>query len=152
VFWTIHNAGNFVWSRGLDEGSISVSIAQASNAYGLAVDEANAYFTDDGHGRVGRCNSVDELGEPTWLAMDQPGPGLLAKDEEYLYWANRVPAAAGCDYCGTIVRCPLEGCIPGPEVLARDESHTTGIAVDDVAIYWANAVTGKIRKLAKPAP
>jgi hypothetical protein len=63
-----------------------VVLAAGQDAYGLALDDLYAYWTDDVAGTV---NRVPLAGGPSIvLASGQQQPGAVVVDDRYVYWTN----------------------------------------------------------------
>jgi sugar lactone lactonase YvrE len=126
---------------------------QLPNAFDLAVDSQNVYWSqDDPNNGYGTVNVVSLTGvSPHTFATMQAQPGGLAVDSQNLYWTN---VGTNLNFLsGTVVMCPLTSCT-NPVTLASGQHIPREIGVDDVAVYWANYgngdFDGSLMRVAKP--
>lgn len=85
IYFTLPGSSGGVFATALDGGTPRI-LAQAQLASGLALDEANVYWTDAGMGAVAY---VPKSGGPSVvLAASQNGPRAIALDAPYVYVAT----------------------------------------------------------------
>ncbi len=112
-------------------GSGLVTLASGQgNPFGLVVDSANVYWTDNSAGTV--MSVPLGGGTPTTLASGQNSPLSIAVNSTNLYWTNF--------NAGTIVSVPVGG---GTLVtLATGQGAAKAITLDGTNLYWCenNAV------------
>jgi hypothetical protein len=139
--------------RRIDIASNAVAtVATGTNsALGIAVDQANVYWTDgDDPATIDSAPKNATGGTATALAANQHHPIAIAVDPVHIYWANGYIGLG--DGTGSIMTCAFVGCTP--VVLADKVRTPVSIAVDDTAIYWAAFDDGNdqggVYKLAKP--
>jgi hypothetical protein len=115
-------------------------LVPGAQAYSLAVDGKNLYWTDYANGFVYECPKTG-CAQPVALAQAQYMPVGLAIDASNVYWAN-----AG----GTIMKCGLDGCPDGPVTIASGQGSPGNVAVDDSRVYWTDYTSnGTVMALAK---
>lgn len=134
----VFHAGFVYWTNEIDAGTVMRAPADGSAAattiadtqahpIGLAVDDANVYWADNGSGNVMKAPVGG--GAATTIASGEHGPSGVAVDTEFVYWTNNGD--------GTIRKAPLAG---GAAVtLASGQSQPRDIAVDTRSVYWARA-------------
>ncbi|HEY5372681.1 MAG TPA: hypothetical protein VIK01_03305 [Polyangiaceae bacterium] len=79
---------------------------------------------------------VDGGGEVEVLAdhLGIGSPASLTLDASYVYWSDGLLS-------GSIVRCPLTGCVGAPESLVGPVRLPTTVRVDGPNLYWQQATT-----------
>jgi len=105
-----------------------ITLSNASNVQGLAVQGSFLYYTDSAGGTVSRVPTDASAAASAIASASSPG-GLVA-DATNVYWIN----AAGT----TIMRVPLAGGTATP--VATGQS-ATAIAQDNGSVYWTNATS-----------
>jgi sugar lactone lactonase YvrE len=86
AYWTNDETGEV--RRAALAGGAPVTLATSSGSYGLALDDRDVYFTDDGAGTIWRVPQAG--GDATLLAEGQQLPGEIAVDGLNVYWVNTV--------------------------------------------------------------
>jgi hypothetical protein len=104
-------------------GSVTV-VASVPDAWDIALDETNAYFS-----AVGGLYRVPKTGgTPTRLATLSGNPGSVAIDGDAIYFNDKANL--------TVNRLPTDGSSTVAEVLADQQPMPDGIAVDERNVYW----------------
>jgi hypothetical protein len=150
VYWVDHGSGsdgsvNKVPVASLDDGGADASgpiTPLATNQplpQGIAVDDANVYWTNRGNPN-GTVKSVPVGGgtiQP--IADGQGAPTGIAIDSQFVYWTNYDD--------NTVLKAPLAGGMS--YMLASGQNNPSAIAVDEKNVYWANQGSGYILKVSK---
>jgi hypothetical protein len=105
-------------------------------AWGLAVDSANVYFTSKvaDTGYVMQC-PLSGCATQVVLATNLDLPDRVAVDSKDVYWTVYGTGAGD----GRIQACAIGGCGQKPTTLATGQDGPTGIAVESGRVYWTNA-------------
>jgi hypothetical protein len=123
---------NGVWSAPLGGNTVQptvfASALTGSQAFAVAVDDTNVYWTVTGPG-VGSVMMLAKTGgTPRVIASGLNFPSDIAVDSTNVYWTNN----GG----GTVMMAPIAG--GPPTTVASGQSFPFGIAVDSENIYWTN--------------
>lgn len=152
--WAAAPAGAFVyWSdfsggagrAGLDGGAPDqgfVSLSNAAQTSGIAVDAHFVYWANNTLGTIGRANLDGSDADPSFITGASQ-PSGVAVDSGHIYWTNE-----GTNKIG---RANLDGTLPNQSFISG-ASGPEGIAVDSGNIYWANNGAGAIARVALASP
>jgi hypothetical protein len=94
---------------------------------GLAVDDANAYWTEE----TGIMKVALAGGTATHLVTDVNASALVV-DATNVYWTKR-------DVSGAVMKVPIQG--GSPTTIASGQGFPWGIAVDATSVYWTTDST-----------
>ena len=133
VYWTNFHDGSV--SRATLEGQNKISsfVSYATHPYGIAVDAAHIYWTNN-NGTIGRSN-IDGSNVNQSFITGADTPQGLAVDGQYIYWTNPPE--------GLIGRANLDG-TGVSQAFITGGAWPDAIAVDRNYIYWANFGAGTI--------
>lgn len=136
VYWAERNIGAFtgrVLSIPLEGGPPTVLASGSMDPVGIAVDDANVYWTDtaDPDGQVMKLPKSG--GAPTALATEQPWAHGIAIDAANIYWTNTVSMDQG-----SVNTMPIGGGAPTTLAAQQDSPHS--IAVAGGSVFWATLV------------
>jgi hypothetical protein len=132
VYFTAYDLGRtFVMKMPLAGGD-PVTLAIGPGApFGLAVDRANAYWTQSPPGGTGSVMSVPLDGGPSVpLAVGQAQPVGPAVGSANIYWSENL------DDGGLVMMASLDGA--APSVLASGQHGPNAIALDATSVYWTS--------------
>lgn len=113
-------------------------VANVKSPRGIAVDDANVYYTSYGDGTVSKVPRAG--GAPTVIAASRFQPAAIAVDAAFVYWLDEYEG-------GSVLRMPLEG--GQVTTIAAGQSLPHALAMDDKSIYWANYGDGHVMRVAK---
>jgi hypothetical protein len=115
------------------EGGPTAALTSGWMALGIAIDEANVYWTDSANpdGKVVRIAKGG--GAPTTLATGQPWAHGVAVDATHVYWTNAVSMAGG-----SVHATPLGG--GAVTALAANEDQPHSMVVASGSVFWATLV------------
>ena len=128
------------------------AIATAADPIGIAVDDANVYFTDLSidQGLAGAVLSVPNTGGAlTWLAYKQQRPWGIAVDDTNVYWTNQGQDQVGTPFGGgQVVSLAKTGADGGvPTVLVDNLAIPDALVLDgDGIIFHAYATVERVPK------
>jgi hypothetical protein len=114
-----------------------------SNPLGVALDATNVYWANSGtgtNGQIMKC-AIGGCGmAPTVVASGLVFPNEVAVSGASLYWTNSGTSSAtgGLVLDGSVMTCPVSGCVGSPTILASNQANPEGIAVDSTGVYWTN--------------
>jgi len=117
-------------------GNEPTVLASKQAPQGIAVNATHVYWTNDSQngaeGTVMGCAKDGCDDKPTLVGSGPQGPEGIAVDANNVYWTAEVP--------GTVLECPLEGCVGVPTTLAAVSTTSPAtpisIAVDATNVYW----------------
>jgi hypothetical protein len=174
VYWTTHadlggsgDAGppsGAILRTPIGGGAIVTMVSGIAALAGIAVDDANLYWLDDGppdsnryadntNGAVMRMPL--DGGAPLTLASGQNWPQSIVVDSANVYWTNGGASTSSLSWSsnGAVLSMPTDG---GPvTVLAGNQTETGALVLGDDEVFWivghqSNASTnGALRKVAK---
>ena len=120
--WSAPLGGNFVTP------TVFANAPTGSQAFAVAVDDTNVYWTVTGPGVGSVMMQAKAGGTARVIASGLNFPSDIAVDSTNVYWTNN----GG----GTVMMAPIAG---GPATtVASGQSFPFGIAVDSENIYWTN--------------
>lgn len=122
--------------NGID-GAVTTIATLTGRPVGLALDGANAYFTDSDRGAVLRAPLAGGAVVDLYKGGDKTTG--LAIDNDHVYWTEWGS--------GRVAKVPKNG---GAFVtLATDQKGARSIAVDDTRVYFTHPASGSIRSVPK---
>ena len=101
-----------------------------TNPYGIAVDAANVYWSDD--------SSIYKVPLGGGAATSLASGRCISVDATSLYYVTYTPPG------GSLMKTPLAG--GAPTLLARVDATCSATAVDSTSVYWTVA-PGNVMKL-----
>jgi hypothetical protein len=126
----VNNSG--IWSAPLGGNDVTSTLfanaPTASQAFAVAVDDTNVYWTVTGPGVGSVMMQPKTGGTARVIASGLNFPSDIAVDSANVYWTNN----GG----GTVMMAPIAG--GPPATVASGQSFPFGIAVDSENIYWTN--------------
>jgi hypothetical protein len=128
VYWTAHSGTITKWSKSTGTAATLYSVG-SGEAYGIAADAANVYWTDMVGGNVYSVPS-NGTGNITTLASSLNSPAVIAIDTVNAYFL----------VAGAVMGVRLDGTSTA-KMLATDTNISTqesGIATDGTYVYWSN--------------
>jgi hypothetical protein len=124
-------------------GSPTVVASVQNVPMGIAVDETNVYWVNQGDGTVMKCAIAGCNDRPTTLASGQDHPWGIATDGSSAYWTNYGTHTAP-KTPGTVMLCAVGGCDQKPTLLASGFSGPTAIVVHGGGVYWSDGLAGAV--------
>ncbi len=100
-------------------------VSGLTNAYGIAVDDANVYWTDNNSGTVMKAPKTG--GTPQVLASGEPNTQFMALDAAHVYWTD------GYSPGGRIGRVAKDG---GPVETVASVEGPRALALDTSTVYF----------------
>lgn len=141
-------AGATVSSIPFGGGTPTPVITGQSNAYGIAVDGNEMFWTNLTNFGDNVAKAALDGSNPVVLAKGRPGPQTITADAARVYWTENGITPGGSSALVTVPR--VGG---SATVLASWPRDTVGMAanviVDADAVYW-NLSNGTVYKMAKP--
>lgn len=145
-----HDCGGGPCAAGVCEPYVVLSEPGVSYV-SVAIDATNAYFTDK-NATIRRV-PLDKSAAPTTMFTGSTSVGLapdLAVHDGFLYFIDDL---TGDDNAGSVVRCPVTGCVNGtPEPLMTQLTAPNSLAVDSTGavIVGTGGPSGTILRCATP--
>jgi hypothetical protein len=130
VYWTAFSGTIMKWTKSTNTSGTLYSIG-SGEAYGIAADATNVYWTDMANDAVYKVPS-NGTGSLTTLASSLSSPAAIAIDTVNAYFIAT----------NAIISVPLAG-TSGAKTLATDtniDTQESGIATDGTYVYWTNTV------------
>jgi len=126
-------------------GGVTLSIPDADVIVASATqDQAGSWATPD-VGAAVDGNAVIVPDGATIVASGQASPGVLALDDQNLYWIDLGIAMSGGPKVawwqdGAVMKCPKAGCPKGPTALASGRNSISSFfATDGDYVFWSDA-------------
>jgi hypothetical protein len=148
VFWTIRRAnqatGAVMTAPKDGSGTATILVDNLHMPMSIAVDRTNVYWTEAySIGAIKTCGLTGCAGEPSVIAAQQPYAGYLKVLNGAAYWFAPEDGSPrfldGHDPIpGSLLACPVTGCVSAPTVLVSHQLGPGAIAVDATHIYWTS--------------
>ncbi len=108
--------------------------------WGMAIDEANVYWTDCGDPSAGQVQKVPKAGGPVVPLASGNRLSGIAVDGANVYWVAGTADASS----GAIMTVPIAG--GTPTVVAPESGAPAHIAVDASYVYWGELNQGAVMR------
>ncbi len=151
VYWTNSKFGPGTIGRAnLDGTHVNQSfIPCAYNAFGVAVNAANVYWSNPPGAQIGRANLDGTDADPSFINytayVGHPGEAALgvAVNAAHVYWSE-ISFNSFLGQAGSIIRANLDGSGVDRNFGISASAAPLGVALDGAHVYWANNPTDTI--------